>query len=569
MTDQQALDSFEQRLAQELNQFVSSATDSRPAATIAAVAMRPRGLRASSRRSLSRKRLLILGLAAVLAVPVAYAGAARLGIVRMDQEALPPPAPIPGTSPIPADGWQALILRRVETAPSGVAIYALRADGAERLVRTLLDQSVGGELSEWGALSPDGWLVLTVQLAGWPAVLVDLKEPGSVPWVVPEANLGGIGPAWGPGGLLAADGGTLVPEDGSPTRRVAIIDRVGHAARVVPVPGGFIGGGPSIIWSADGGIVVTDGNGGYRTHYLDGRPDAIGIPELFEQRGKIGPGLAELQPCLLKTSCPEGTPLGSVVSTTPDGTSTVVYRPSDADRPESASYGTQAGEYWLLLDHIASRQFRLVHVERGQATDVAAIDRAPNWIFAGGGATSPDGSARLVDVTSDPDSRPAAVLVSLADGRTSFHHGFPVGFVRAAVVDAGSGAWQAGADSVPAGGAAYALPSVDELIAAETALNPGRTVNTKASHEGVAGDHSVGTTSVTVAKTGTVDIEFDCFGSRFATVTVKFSPPLESPCITAGGYGQGASVTQGETFTVEASADTSWRVVLYDPYVSP
>ena len=79
------------------------------------------------------------------------------------------------------------------------------------------------------------------------------------PWVVDEANLGGIGPRWGPTGLVAAS---------ITMSNLIIADPATHATRRVTV-GTLVGGGPTIVWSADGGGIV-DSHG--EIHPIDGGP---------------------------------------------------------------------------------------------------------------------------------------------------------------------------------------------------------------------------------------------------------------------------------------------------------
>ncbi len=114
---------------------------------------------------------------------------------------------------------------------------------------------------------------------------------------------------------------------------------------------------------------------------------------------------------------------------------------------------------------------------------------------------------------------------------------------------------------MPAAGEAYALPSLDELIAAELGLNPGRRVLGKASHDAVDSETDRRTFVVARDKPGG-GAQLDCLGPSSVTVT-SGSDSITSPCLQAGAY----AFTIGAIgpITVSATGDTSWRVVIYSP----
>ena len=120
----------------------------------------------------------------------------------------------------------------------------------------------GGKLWEWGTVSESGWLAIGSEKDPWPMILIDLRREDSTPWVVSEANTGGIGPRWGPTGLVAADSGG----NGS---SVVIADPDSHSTRIISI-GGLIGGGPSIVWAADGTGIVGSTGGTYHVKPIDG-----------------------------------------------------------------------------------------------------------------------------------------------------------------------------------------------------------------------------------------------------------------------------------------------------------
>ena len=153
------------------------------------------------------------------------------------------------------------------------------------------------------------------------------------------------------------------------------------------------------------------------------------------------------------------------------------------------------------------------------------------------------------------------MLVPLTGDAPTYHTGQFAGFVdsSASAVFANGRDGTPGA-TLPAAGQAYAMPSVDELIAAELALNPGERVLGKASREAVDGETATRTFKVARDKPGHVEVYLDCLGPSSVTVT-SGSQSVTSPCLRAGSYGLTIETT--DPIIVTASGDTSWRVVLY------
>jgi hypothetical protein len=272
MGDHSTFDAFEQRIAGELERYVANAVDPKPAAEIAAAAMQPRGVDHRARNAPRSRRLLMLGIAAVLLVPAVYLGA---GGVR-PTPAIPVPsavpraiAPTPSTAPGPEGPQVAIFVRRVIEPVAGLSIFAVGADGAEKLVRHIPD-SVGGQ-GAWvqgGWVSSSGWLALLGDLST-SMYLVDLRDDQATPRVVEDTNIGGVGPRWGPTGLVAAYADR---SDGNGVG-VIVVDPETGAIRSVKLPNGLVGGGPWIVWSGDGGGIV-DGGPVPRVIPIDGGPPA-------------------------------------------------------------------------------------------------------------------------------------------------------------------------------------------------------------------------------------------------------------------------------------------------------
>ena len=561
MTERSTFDPFEQRLAGDFERYVAPATDPKPASEIAAVAMRPRRLAVRARNTSGPRRFLLLGLAAAFLVPAAYIGAGNLRPPTPDQAVLVQPSPTDDSKPtaVPSapvsSDYVSIFVRRDDGPEPGVSILAVRPDGNEVLVRKVPDSIVPGRgrLGAWGAVSRSGWLALGVDVYGgpWPLILVDLGDEQATPWVIDEASTGGIGPRWGPTGLVAADAGG----NGA---SVVIADPKARTTRIVSMRGGLVGGGPSIVWAADGSGVVS-GNGVYVVP-VDGSDPRPGVGEVFDTSGHYGPGLAELRICSPGDNCPGGDD-GRIERLELDGSATTIWEQVGAERALGASFGSRAGEYWLSVDHDQGRQVALVHVHDGRQDVVATVNRDADWESVGFSSEALDGSALLVGI--DIGAKPASVLVPLTGSPPTFHTGNFAGFVESAAL-AASATGEPGtpAQTMPAVGEAYALPSLDELISAELGRNPGRRVLGRSSREAVEGETDRRIFEVPRDQPGAGETYLDCFGPSSVTVT-SGAHSITSPCLRAGSY-----VFQIDTsgpITVSATGDTSWRVVLYSP----
>ena len=229
-------------------------------------------------------------------------------------------------------------------------------------------------------------------------LLLDLRDEQSTPWEIHDANLGGIGPSWGPTGLVAASlGGN---GDG-----VVVADPKTHTTRIVSMRGGLVGGGPYIVWSADGsGIVGSTESGAYDVVPVDGGDARPGVGGVFDPRGEYGPGLAELRICEPDTNCP-GVADGRIERVDLDGSAKTIWQQEGNDRALATGFGSRADEYWLSVDHDQGRQVALVHLHDGHQDTVAIIPRDAAWQCVGAPTQTPDGSAVVVRsrwVTSRP-----------------------------------------------------------------------------------------------------------------------------------------------------------------------
>jgi hypothetical protein len=277
---------------------------------------------------------------------------------------------------------------------------------------------------------------------------------------------------------------------------------------------------------------------------------------VFDPRGYFGDDLAGLRICVAGSGC-SGVADGRVERIETDGSARTVWRQSTTDRAFAAGFGGTADDYWLSLDHENGRQVALVRVRSGGADTVTTINREANWQYVGAPDPAPDGSVAVVWL--DLGAKPAAVIVPLDGGAPTFHAGNFAGFVdRSALPESSQSTPGA---TLPPVGEAYRLPSLDQLIAAELAMNPGEEVLGKASHEAVPGDQTTRTTDVKTIMPGGF-VYLDCFGPASVTV-VTGAGSTTNPCLAAGSYVIDTGTSR--PITVTARGDTSWRVVVYAP----
>jgi hypothetical protein len=500
-------DPFETRLTAALREYVAGAHDPRPAAQIADVAMRPRGVarRLGGTRS---RRLLLLGVAAVLLVPTAYFGA-RL---------LLPPSPVVENH-VPAGNWRAIVVRRTYADP-GVAIFAVGADGSEKLLRHVSDSALpsGQTFSEFGSVSETGWIALGESNRPWNMVLVDLRDPSSQPWIVHGTSVGGVSPEWGPQGLVAAQADNAVVTNGD----VMIVNPDTRQTSVT----GTGGAGPRFVFPAN-----TSG--------------------------------ASLRVCTVGGDCPVAD--GSVELVDVSGAATKIFEQTGADRASGATFGIQPDEYLIQLDGDAGRQIRIDRVAGSTIEQILTLDRPVAWQFYWFSGLAPDGSFGTLSVDLGNDTHGIAI-VPTGNGPATYHHASLAGYLGAAIVDAIGPTGYDISLAEPIGAAAtapYPISPIEDLIAAETKLNPGHTPVGQGSRDAVEGDPVVEQYAVTALATGNLDVYLSCFGA--APVTVSHNPDsITSPCTLLGGYiASFANVQSGDVVTVSASHDTSWRLTLY------
>jgi hypothetical protein len=271
--------------------------------------------------------------------------------------------------------------------------------------------------------------------------------------------------------------------------------------------------------------------------------------------------MAELRICSPDANCPGGDD-GRIDRVELDGSAQTIWRQDGDDRALAAIFGDEADEYWLTMDRDGGRQVALVHLRDGREEAVATINRDARWGYVAAAEVAPDRSVVTLWID-DVGGRPAGVLVPLTGASPSVHTGQYTGLVDGAALPAVvSGQPVAPDQTIAPMGEVYDLPPLDELIAAELALNPGRTVLGKASNDAVEGEVETRTFDVPGDRVAVAEVHLDCLGPSSVTVT-SGAQSITSPCLRAGSYG--LTVDPGGPIIVTASGDTSWRVVVYSP----
>ncbi len=406
------------------------------------------------------------------------------------------------------------------------------------------------------SVSESGWLALgAVNGDNTPSslILVDLRDLASTPWVVDGATVD-LGPSWGPTGLLAAK--TAGPD-------LVVVDPDAHTTRRVGLQGYEPGpDGPSITWTADGrGFISSNSAGGYVTIPLDGSEPVPGVALAPYRGGQFGPGMATLQVCAdgVGVECAGGND-GRVELVDANGTQTI-WRPVGGDHALAADFGTGGG-YWLTLDHALGTQVVLTRIGGTGPDLTATVDRAADWRSVGVMGEFPDHSAVVAYFIDRGGSQFRTVMAPLDGSPPTLHDGALAGFVPASdLATPADGRYAAPAESMPTTGRAYALPSLDTLIADRLFEASDTAVLGKGSHEAVAGDTAVHSYVVNLDRSSAAAAFYlQCIGPSSATVRWS-SDALTSSCVANGGLNEniGAAVP----ITVEATGDTWWRAVIY------
>jgi hypothetical protein len=355
---------------------------------------------------------------------------------------------------LPRSGYDAIFLRAASDAPGAdIDIVAVRPDGEERLVKRLTASILpdGRNFSTNGSVSQDGWIAVGTQIGStsgsdaW--ALIDLADPTRAPRLVPYEPV--IGAAWGPHGLFATE--ALPPPNEVGT--IQVVDAATGTKRILPglhLPGG----GPDIIWAADGsGLLVVGPNDtadlrDYAIVQIDGSRAIAGVPALAPrlQSRWVAPGGPTLDWCKTGTSCLDAAPDGTASISGPGGVTEWYSGELAPARLLDASLSADGRSIWLLLDRVAGTKHVAVvaHADSpGAVKVVGSADLGEDLAHLWFGGFAPDDSTIAIGhwtgtLGGEPKVAPVTVMRT-SDTTSSAHSGNLIGFVPAPVTDAWPG----------------------------------------------------------------------------------------------------------------------------------
>lgn len=393
-----------------------------------------------------------LRVAVVVGLAIALASATVIGSGKLRGLMVGPAS----TAPAGATSWDAVYLRPVSGTPSAdVAVYLVRPDGQERLVRRLSRAALGGDSRSdaYGLLSRDGWLAIgpasaqgTSDIPGAPYgqyAIVSLAEPGRAPVYVPQN--GATGGRWSSTGLFA------VPKPND--FWIDIVDpRTGATTELGQVF--LFGGGPSIVWASDGSGILDGG----RLRPVDGSPDILIDPALRFDDRRVGMGGHTIEACPLTYGTGDGDCAGASVPTVrvfDVGQTTFVDWYSSADATEQIGFNPVfAGDgqrLLLTLDRVVNGSHQAV-VAMAQSpyrlTTLASIPLPADAFYPGLWGSSPDESQLLLtwETGTRGNPQPGPLLVI---GRDGSQRPPPVGSFLGYVEAAQAESWPALGDFGP------------------------------------------------------------------------------------------------------------------------
>ncbi len=537
------------------------------------VTLAPETLRARwqdrSRRG-RRRRLILLGIAAALAIPTA---ALVAGMLR------------PPTPPVAETRYQSIIARYDYEAPSAMDVIAVRADGQERLIATLPVGIVpAGYRMNGGVVSETGWIAVALSLPpgitatdeAW--ALVDLRDPTRKARLIQEAvGLGimeGTG-VWSPDGRFAtslADGSVIVvdPRTGATQRIPSAIDEGGslHWTTVGSELIAISAIGDKSVWSTTlTRKTVPLGAGHGENLALSVDPGPWGR--------KLATNGSWLQRCsrLAAAGSCLGLPDGSVVSKDPAGLITVRYKNESRSNVMDARISADGQAAWLLLDTTRDgRSFELVRADaEASAKVMASVPVRAGIQSASFSNLAPDDSLAALVSFAVPDY-PGSILIP-TDGSTpaTYHAGDLAGFITSINADAWPGpAFGPVVEAAPPpAGHVVELMSRDDMLATYSDVGP---VVIEGEHEPQPGETGGPQRFVigTAAFTEGIGFVAMCVGDgtiRIAT-SIRTMDPWEIECTTGipiGFPSRRIVINAPVEITVTAEAGTAWRVLITDP----
>ena len=348
---------------------------------------------------------------------------------------------IVGRQPAPTigGGYEAIFLRSSVDAPdAGVDIIAVRPDGKERLVRHLdsADLPDNKTYETYGSVSQDGWVAVGTHLGvqrrySW--ALMDLNDTAKAPRLVPYQPV--IGGAWGPAGLFATTEPASVM-----SFRMNVVD-AGTGLKKSLGPLDLPGGGPDIIWAADGsGLVIrlnVSGRDAYAIARRNGGPKLPGVPRLAPGLGSrwLAQGGTFLVVC---PSHPQCLTTGELVETHDAENDVVEWSTGDLASATlvDASFSADGQSVWMLFDRVNGSAHVAVIAradEPGSVRTIATVDLGTDVAHLWFAGLAPDDSSMAIgywtgELGGATEPGPTRVVATLG-GAPKAHTGNFIGFM--------------------------------------------------------------------------------------------------------------------------------------------
>ena len=421
---------FDARLADAFERYVAPAPVSVNGRAVAAAVVSRRHPPApwSSARLLALAALLLVALLAVAVIGTGGHLLDRLATTSPSPIASGPIASTPVSPPAPtlaagAPAWEAIYLRQDPADATKIQVVAVRPDGTERLLRSVPSTPAGAT----GALSPNGLVARTGGLffykTGFESTsdseitVVDLAAPTTTPpaFVAFDAP---VGPRWSTTGLLA------VPGYG-PGRKplyeqwsaITILDpRSGHTTSLGSL--GLFGGGPSIVWAADGAGILDAG----QIKPVDGGADvAIKPDDLFLDR-RVGMGRRTVDICEPTTQdspCPSAAGTKIRVLTVGGGEADWYVATDPNDQPTDVTFAKDGQAILATFERMdGARHTAVIRRLDGpdRIVDLATFDLPTDAFDPGFDLIDPDDSSFAIYYWRGPRTDPSVVSGTILHG---------------------------------------------------------------------------------------------------------------------------------------------------------
>jgi hypothetical protein len=453
---------FDARLTDAFERYVAPApiaVNSRAVAA-ATAAQRMRPALWTPARLLALAALLLVALLAAAVIGTGGHLLDRLALIGPTPIATTPIASVRASSPTPtfaagAPAWEAIYLRTDPSDATTFQVVAVRPDGAERLLRSLPSTPAGATaaLSPNGLVDRTGWLFL--YWAGYETgadgdtAVLDLADP-----TTPTRFLSfraPVGPRWSTTGLLAIPGYGPEPKGAYELwSAVTILDpRTGATTQLGSLS--LFGGGPSIVWAADGSGILD----GSRLRPADGSPDVEIPADLSFTDRRVGAGGVTVEICdpAIDGRC-TGAHGPTVRVLDPASRATRWYDEADTTiKPTDATFAADGRSVLVMFEHTeGSRRTAIVGRMTGPSS---GFEELATYVLPDGGYhpafawVSPDDDAFALNWwVGDPSNVTwvSGPILHRDGSRTSLPAGSLAGFVPGPAVES----WSAEGPSMPA-----------------------------------------------------------------------------------------------------------------------